>query len=276
MIVFFSRALLYFLIWFGALASKDGFCQELKADQPEEDYDEGFQIEEVEAEGEERGESKAENETSDPWLGAKFKVRIAFAKPTFSDLGRYDKFYGETSYYPMLGLDYFFYDWFVNLGLGLRLGYYTDRGYPVNGISDPEPDKTSKTELQMVPLQVHVAGEINPFPQKWIQLEGWVGYRYYQIQEIRVNSSTATSESSETTAATSSKFVNKLDEENMVLGGAISIRLDRLDTTSTGVNTIDLRGIFVSPYMEALSPLKDKPFNLGGVHYGLMFSFEII
>ncbi|MBM4253269.1 MAG: hypothetical protein FJ146_14965 [Deltaproteobacteria bacterium] len=145
-----------------------------------------------------------------------YRVRLMYARPTFRDqIKHYDSLYGKAKDYPQIGMDWFAWDWFATMGVGLRFGYYSDDGNAalvsnsqasdLGGLSaaDVSRDQNGPTTLLLIPLQALFTMEITPFPKKWLVIDGWAGWERLYFQETRNQKQAATSTTGTTTTTTS-------------------------------------------------------------------------
>ena len=140
-----------------------------------------------------------------------------YARPTFRDqIKHYDSLYGKAKDYPQIGMDWFAWDWYATMGIGLRFGYYSDdgnaalvsnsQGSDLGGISaaDIARDQNGPTTLLLIPLQALFTMEITPFPKKWLVIDGWAGWERLYYQETRNQKQSATSTTGTTNTTTTS------------------------------------------------------------------------
>ena len=108
-----------------------------------------------------RGESR------DDTVFGSYRIRLMWARPTFRDnLKYYDALYGRAKDYPEIAMDWFAWDWYATMGLGLRVGYYSDDGNAAQltsgqatdlgtlKSSDIQRDANGPTTMLLIPLQV--------------------------------------------------------------------------------------------------------------------------
>ena len=252
-----------------------------------------------------RGQSR------DDTVFGSYRIRLMWARPTFRDnLKYYDALYGRAKDYPEVAMDWFAWDWYATMGLGLRVGYYSDDGNAAQltsgqstdlgnlKSSDIQRDVNGPTTMLLIPLQVLFTAEITPLPQKWLVLDGWIGWEHLYYQETRnqKQGSTSTSTGSTTTktaamrpvvphfsavTVSSDKTLTNTGWRNAtVVGAAANIRLNSFDEMSAAsIRNIGIGGIYLSPYLEWIKTLGQpagSSFSFGRTVMGLAFTFETI
>jgi hypothetical protein len=250
-------------------------------------------------------------ESHDDTVFGSHRIRLMWARPTFRDnLKYYDALYGRAKDYPEIAMDWFAWDWYATMGLGLRVGYYSDDGNAAQltsgqatdlgnlKSSDIQRDANGPTTMLLIPLQVLFTAEITPFPKKWLVLDGWVGWEHLYYQETRnqKQGSTSTNTGSTTTktaamrpmvphfsavtVSTDKTLTNTGWRNATVVGGAANIRLNAFDEMSAAsIRNIGIGGIYLSPYLEWIKTLGQpagSSFSFGRTVMGLAFTFETI
>jgi hypothetical protein len=220
---------------------------------------------------------KRREEAKDQRMFGSYRLHIGAVRPTFETQSKYEEHYSASSWMPTLGVDYFAFDWYATLGLAFRFGYYKDSGYALkteNGES--VKDKSTKTELTLVPLQVAAAAEISPFSQKWIVLSGWAGYEYLYFQEVRKGEDSATPAATDSEEETSSGlFTTSGWRQGTVLGAAASFRIDWADGQASGsLSTISMRDMYLTPFIEVVTSSDNERLNFERKSIGLLFTIE--
>lgn len=212
-----------------------------------------------------------------------YKIHLGLAKPEFKASEEYEMVYGETRFYPTMSVEYFFFDWYANLGLIFRIGYYKDDGHAVIQEGDKfVSDKQGKTETTLIPLQVGISGQMTPFPAKWITLAGWFAGEATYFQEIRKNSGSNSSETTSSDSKSSSSNKKLLANTGWRYGSnvgiALSFLLNYLDQKSVNsMRPMGLSGVYLTPYVEATTAMfNDSDFTFDRVAYGLAFTFETL
>ena len=253
-------------------------------------------------------------ESHDDTVFGSYRIRLMWARPTFRDnLKYYDALYGRAKDYPEIAMDWFAWDWYATMGLGLRFGYYSDDGNAAQltsgqstdignlKSSDIQRDVNGPTTLLLIPMQVLFTAEITPFPKKWLVLDGWIGWErlYYQETRNQKQGSTATSNGSTgstttktaalrpmvphfsaVTVSTDKTLTNTGWRNATVVGAAANIRLNAFDEMSAAsIRNIGIGGIYLSPYLEWIKTVGQpagSSFSFGRTVMGLAFTFETI
>ena len=223
-----------------------------------------------------------------------YRIRMSVNKPTFNDdLKFYDDLYGNPKNYGMFGVDWFAWDWYVTMGLGLRSGFYGASGERVKGgsVNKQNPDsssfeKTGKTSLTMIPMQALITMEFSPFQRKWLVIDGWFGAEYAYWQEVRIEKASPTTTTTKSAvfaaaaaaASDDGSLTNKGWAKATVLGFAANILLNPLDDRSTKSMeaTMGLGYVYLSPFMEVVTGINSDGINWGRKVIGLGFTFESI
>jgi hypothetical protein len=213
-------------------------------------------------------------------LFGSYRVRVGLARPDFEKLLYYDKLYGDEDLFPTISADWFFWDWYATMGLSFRTGFYTASGKAAKEIEKPlqditaddvQKDPNSKTNLTVIPLQIALTAEITPLRQKWLVVDGYIGFESLYFQEVR-NSPDAKASSTaliQTPAATEKEtdeddaLTNKGTKQLTVLGFSANILLNGLDGASANSmrGTMGLANIYLSPFMEYSRALNTSPSN---------------
>ena len=219
------------------------------------------------------------------------------SKPTLDGgIKFYDELYGETPWYPTLAADWFAWDWYATLGIGVRLGYYKASGFTAEDINKPiseitaadvKPNKNAPTSLTALPIKLLIVGQFTPFDRKWLVIDAWAGLESTYWQESR---ETGVVEVAESSAAlkmiqdedSSDEVLSKTHtgtEQAIVVGFAGNILLNPLDTRSPASmrHSMGLGQVYLSPFAEVVRALNDS----GGITWarssiGLGFTFESV
>jgi hypothetical protein len=216
-----------------------------------------------------------------------YKIRLGGAYPTLSKEPEcYKKLYGDANIYPQLGVDYYFFDWYMTLGLSFNMAYYKDHG---KAIANPAPGvgcaqlqrATEKTELTWIPLQVLAAAQITPFQRKWLVIDLWAGPEMLFFQETRLGAETESSAGAirmmaEASSDEDDSLTNQGWKSGMVVGAAANILISPLDEASSLSldRAVGLRSIYLSPFFQVVRSTQSKGINWGRNIIGVAFSFE--
>lgn len=188
---------------------------------------------------------------------------------------------------PQGSVDYYFWDWYATMGISLRGGFLKTSGKAakLNSVTIPydqdiqedEVDPNSNTELTLIPLQLVGVIQMTPFSKRWIGLTGWMGAERQFVQEVRFppddKSKTGGTEKSDNPTTR----VNRGWNNGAVVGGGLSLRIDRLDTKSAAsLRFMGIRAIYLMPYFEKVVLNTDKYGPFGHTTIGAMFTFESI
>jgi hypothetical protein len=229
-------------------------------------------------------------------LFGSYRVRLSLARPDFEKLRFYDKLYGRESLYPTLAADWYFWDWYATLGVSFRGGFYTAEGKAAKQLGNPvakfpddvtdddiEADENSKTTMTAIPMQVCLTAEITPLRQKWLVVDGYIGYEYLYWQEVRETKSAGTDstaamiQSDSTAEASDDSLTNQGSQNGTVLGFSANILLNGLDEASANSmrGALGLGNIYISPFMEYARTLSKAP-DFSRTTMGIGFTFESI
>ncbi len=219
--------------------------------------------------------SSSSSESNSSYFGSTM-VGIGVSRPKFTDNELYDDFYGRESIYPTFSVDHFFFSWYATLGIGVRFGLYNDSGSAAGSgtdESDIELEGESDVTFTMVPAQIVIVGNAPILPWKWATLSGWWGFERTFWQELRED----TSGEEASASADVKPFVNKGFKNGTVIGGALNLQLNWLDSTSRGglTDALGIRTVNLSPSVEYVTATDDKGILLSRVSYGLHFTFEM-
>jgi len=203
-----------------------------------------------------------------------YRIRIGLAKPEFEKLLYYDKLYGSEDVYPTIAADWFFWDWYATMGLSFRTGYYTAKGKAAKEIEKPlqditagdiEKDPNSRTNLTLLPLQIALTAEITPLRQKWLVIDGYIGFESLYFQEVRSSpnkSSAAVISPNKSDGDVA--LTNNGTKQLTVLGFSANILLNGLDggaSANSMRGTMGLANIYLSPFIEYSRALDRSPFT---------------
>lgn len=216
-----------------------------------------------------------------------FRVGFGAGQPTFDEkvVKYYDDLYGKPRLHPDMFLDYYFFDWYLTLGVGGRLRYYRTTGYAAqtsnptgDSLSEAEIDRNSDVELVLIPAQAVLTAEITPWRTSFFTLNAWTGVERMYVQETRHPkdgaSSFAATDSDDDSGAT---YVSRGWNTASVVGASVSLRLDYFDRASVNsLNIIGFRSVFLTPYMEIVKTQKATMGKWDRRILGLLFTFESI
>lgn len=204
-----------------------------------------------------------------------YKIHFGAWKPKFTDLDQYDLFYKDSSIALDLGVDYYILKKIIGLGLGLKLGYYSDSGNAYVYINNELiKDSNTKLNLTIIPIQANIILQLTPFFYKWVVVGGSVGIEQAYFQESRtlLTDTTLSSDSDD-----KKYYVNALWKKNKVLGGFLSFKINFLDYKSTAsLSMINIENVYLTFYVNQISKLKssDNGISIARQVYGVNFSFE--
>lgn len=224
-------------------------------------------------------------------LFGSYRIRVGAARPDFNDgLKFYKELYGTARAFPMIGVDWFPWDWYATLGLSFRFGYYSAEGYaalPVAGkkkeaytASDIVQDKNGPLSLTLIPMQAAASAEFTPFDGKWVVVDGWIGFERLYWQEVRTSIAEPTTKKGTGTGAAAESsddaLVNKGSTNETAIGAAINILLNPLDQVSakSGRGTLGIESVYLSPYIQIVKTLGSGGVSFGRTELGLSFTFE--
>lgn len=234
---------------------------------------------------------RASNNTRRDVIFGTYRMRIGAARPDFTELRFYDKLYGQEKLYPTIAGDWFFWDWYATLGFSFRGGYYTANGKAAKEVSRPVArfpddvtdddivkDDASSTTLTLIPLQVAFIAEITPLRQKWLVVDGYIGYESLYWQEVRASRSSKSNAAMIADAeATDDSLTNRGTQNGTVLGFSANILLNGLDGSSANSlrGAMGLGSVYLSPYIEYVKSLSQAP-DFSRTTMGIGFTFESI
>ena len=245
-------------------------------------------------------------------LFGSYRVRVSLAQPDFEKLRFYDKLYGDEDPYPTISADWFFWDWYATMGLSFRAGFYTATGKAAKEINKPlqdvtdadvEKDPNSKTNLTVIPLQIALTAEITPLRQKWLVVDGYIGFESLYFQEVRNSPDApkgsgaspsapaliqAETEASDDADDADDALTNKGTKQLTVLGFSANILLNGIDggaSANSMRGTMGLANIYLSPFIEYSRALDRSPTSSKALSknpdfsrttMGIGFTFESI
>lgn len=226
---------------------------------------------------------------SEPIFG-RYHMRLdVHGAPDFNDgLKYYDDLYGEPSRYASFGADYTPWGWYVNFGVGIRAGMYTDNGRTAVSSPDSDGNVTSysdrKTTLTVLPFQFLGVARMSPFSAKWVVLEAYAGRERAYFQEVRNidvdNSAALRSRDSAGLIATDGEdaWTNKGWLSGNVIGYAASILLNPLDERAANSmrNTLGIGFVYLTVFQEQVSYLDRDRVSFGRKSTGVGFTFETV
>lgn len=232
-----------------------------------------------------------------------YRVRAGAGKPTFDDgLKCYEKFYGSSKWSPVMGVDWYPFDWYVTVGFSGRLGFYSAKGYTATSrksfasseCSDLTQNKNGPSSLFYFPMQLLMVTQFTPFWKKWLVIDAWGGVERLYFSETReqaksseAKSATAalmladTSSSSPSSSEKSGdegSYTNRGWKTSSVIGVAANILLNPLEERAVrSMNrTLNLGYVYLSPYYEIVRMMNKKGASFGRTSYGVMFTFETL
>lgn len=221
------------------------------------------------------------------WKFGEFRLRLGAARPFFD--GKIDdiyrKLYGTPKVHFQMSGDYFFWQKFAAIGAGAKFGYYVAQGHAAtlkSGISREDAtaddfviDETEPTELIYIPMQLYATIQFTPFPHKYLVLDAWAGYERGYLQEVR--SGSALPSASDSAISTNAAKTNKSWINSGTVGVSLNILISHFDKAASNTlrNTMKMQGIYLSPYVELVTPLGDvKGFDFKRTNVGVAFTFE--
>jgi hypothetical protein len=226
---------------------------------------------------------------SDPVFG-RYHMRIdVHGAPEFNDgLKYYDELYGDPSRYASFGADYTPWGWFVNFGVGIRGGMYTDNGR--TAVSAPDSNGTvttyadRKTTLTVLPFQFLGVARMTPFPAKWLVLEAYLGRERAYFQEVRnIDVSSASLRAGPKAngllaSGDDDAWTNKGWLNGDVFGYAASILLNPLDEGAVNSmrSALGLGFVYLTIFQEQVKYLEKDRVSFGRKSTGIGFTFETV
>ena len=219
-----------------------------------------------------------------------YRVRLSYAIPKFNGgLKSYKTAYGNANGYPEIGADWFAWDWYASLGVGLRAGYYTANGHALqvnDGVNKTDPktlgdgdvhiDPNGPTALTLLPLKLLATAELTPFRRKWVVVDGWAGYERLYFQEVRKVPVAATNTGTTAAAPVDMALVNRGWLNATVVGAAVNVLLNPIDQASSySAHTgMGIGSIYLTGYSEWIRALDRNRLSFGRTVFGIAFTFE--
>lgn len=210
-----------------------------------------------------------------------FGIGAAQPQTIGNQYNHYEKMYGTAPIYPELWGEYYFLGGLgFDVGIRTKLGYYHDSGHPVQGVSssdlplerdltDDEIARSQSSDLSIIPMQISLALNFNPFESRFISLQAWHGKQFSYVQNSMGASLNAEN------AEGSTSFLNKGFNRETVSGAAISIKINALDSrASHSLMVYGIKGIYVTPFIEITETEQAKMGVFDRRVAGIMFTFE--
>lgn len=218
-----------------------------------------------------------------PWPGRGYHFGIGAGQPQSigGEYNFYEKLFNTPSWYPELWGEYYFLNYGLDLGLRMKLGYYSDQGYAATGLADEqlplerdladaEVARDQDSELTLIPAQLALVLSGSPFRQRWVVFQAWFGYQWLYVQNTMQAEDVASAGGEEVTPATN---VGWNDEQ--VIGAAISFDLSWADQRSAySMRVYGVSGIYLTPFVEITTTSKNRQGLYDRDVIGLMFTFE--
>jgi len=212
------------------------------------------------------------------------RVRLSIGKTKFdADSGQdeYETFYGNPKNMPEIQADYFFFDWYLTLGVSFSAGLYQADGHAVklNESGAITKDLNAPTSLTFVPFQFAIIGQLSPLPWKWIVFDYWMGREFAYFQEVR--NETSDLSAMITLAETEDEpdqLTNKGYKNASIVGMSVNINLTGLD--SGGVNSMrgpmGIGAVYLTGFMENVFDQSEGNVSFERSMVGIGFTFESV
>lgn len=210
---------------------------------------------------------------------------LGFSLAAVSDLGennQYNVLYGDEKRELGFFAGYYLASYIVDLGLGLKLGYYNATGHPVTGLDrsqlpisgnlpeNTEVDSSQEMELTLLPVQLLGNVAFSPFGSRRLVVRAWFGPEWLYVQE-----SVKPDLPSSVGVGATSGFVNKGWNQGTVMGAMLSISITGLEARSDyAMRSIGIDRTYISPFFEVIKTTNDKLGNFDRKDYGIAFNFE--
>ena len=231
-------------------------------------------------------ETQAQQADEPSYQRRKPSTIFAFGVSQLTELGKYDlyeRLYGSKGKMLFFQSGYYLYTYGVDLGISTKVGYYNDKGHPLQSLSDltvpiegnlpatAAVDQKQNIELTLIPVQARLELAYSPFPvSRRITLRGWIGPEFTFVQEaLRPNlPSTA-----DIPAGTS--LVSKGWNQGLVTGAMISVSLNGIEARSDfALRSIGIDRTHLGLFYEVMKTTQDKMGNYDRKEYGINFTFE--
>ena len=214
---------------------------------------------------------------------------IGLAKPIEigNQYNHYEKLFGAGSTYPEIWGEFSFLQigFGLDLGASFRAGFYKDKGKSVSksgtldlgssdslnqDISDSDIDGSQKSLLTMIPLQAALNLSYSPFMSRFLIFNFWSGISYTFIENTTQANLDSSVDQSDVLP-----YVNSGFNQEQVSGASISFDVSRIDPrASYSLKVYGISGIFLTPFIQNVSTIKNKVGVYDRQIMGLMFSFE--
>jgi hypothetical protein len=206
---------------------------------------------------------QANKEPKEQPLFGSYKIHLFAYTPTFKDQSAYEKVYKTSSTMPGIGVEYFFFDYYVTLGLHLRAAYYTDNGRAISAQTG-EPDRDGKVRFTMTPVQAALSFQATPFERKWAVVSGWFGLEHTNFEETRL----ADEEGAKS-------VINRGERQGITTGMALSLNMTALEPAAVAsMRYMGIQAVYLTPFIENVTNMENNAFSLARTSIGAAITFE--
>ncbi|NRA43659.1 MAG: hypothetical protein HRU09_01755 [Oligoflexales bacterium] len=236
-----------------------------------------------------------------------YNLRIGASRVSFPDVKYFEAFYGSTPTQFSISSDWQYYvSDYVNLGVGGQFSYLNIGGkQKINpDVSDPDPSELQNAEgklsLTVLPYQLLLTASAKPFGSgSFLSIDFWLGYEELFYQEVRLQNSTTSAESTSTPSLNASDTPSKKTSQSsggksivntgwnngVVAGVSLNFLINKLGEKSLGSmkRSMGLGAIYISPYFEMVSKIgsklliaqqKSNDISFAHQNIGLAFTFK--
>ena len=215
-----------------------------------------------------------------------FGLGLAHIAAIGNEYNHYEKLFGSPSIYPEIWGEYspLHLGWGFEVSLGIHLGIYRDTGKSVRrtddleissgglgrDIRDDEIDPSQKSVLTLIPVQGVVSLGYTPFNSRFIVANVWSGIGFTYVENT-----TKAALSTDIDQSDVKPYINSGWNREKVTGASISFDLSGIsawDTYSLKVHGIE--AIYITPYYQTVTTIKNKVGKYDRRMMGLMFTFE--
>lgn len=233
-----------------------------------------------------------ESPTTIPETRSRRKPSTLFAlgigKPQeIGEYNHYEKIYGKIETIKQVQMGYFFYSYFIDVGVSAKFGYFNASGHPLKSLSSgtdrletplkrdiPDnfaTDPNQKVELTLIPVQTLLELAYSPFPvSRRIVLRGYIGPEFLYVQETLKPNIPSTA-----SVPTGTQLVSKGWNRGLVTGAMISISLNGIEARSDfALKSIGVDRTYISPFYEIVKTTNDKFGNYDRKIYGISLQLE--
>ena len=221
-----------------------------------------------------------QQEKQAPFKLGGYEFGLSVEKPmSIGEYNHYEVMYEDGAWYPKFQGTYYPLNFgFAALGGRYSIGYYSDSGKPVTGVTPPYDqdidssllDDTQVVSLTMIPIDVGFDIRIAPFWSRFWYMNAWVSAGTSFIQEtLKVDSDAGAANSESLDAYLNSGWIT-----TMKYGASIAFNITQIDrSTIVSIRNYGVSGVYCRPYYEKTKTLSSSLGNFDQESYGIAFDF---